>query len=64
VRMWVDVLPSVGLVSIIAKEGNVDLSHDDARAWANLLARGATVFQTDEPAALIDYIHRSQGSTH
>ena len=62
VRLWADVLPSVGVVSIVAKEGNLDLLHDDARAWGSLLARGVTVFQTDEPAALIDHI-RQRGAS-
>jgi len=58
VRLWADVLPGAGMVGIVAKADNLDLSHDDAQAWAILLARGVTVLETDEPAALMDYVRR------
>lgn len=61
VRLWVNTLPGAGLVSIVTKAGDLERSHDDDRAWSKLRAHGATVFQTDEPGALIDYIRGREG---
>ena len=40
--------------------GDVDALRDPAEVWGRLIAEGITAFQTDEPAALLDFVQHAR----
>lgn len=57
-RLWANTLTSVGVVSVLGLGGDLDALRDHGRTWGRLIDAGVSVFQTDEPAELIDYLKR------
>jgi glycerophosphoryl diester phosphodiesterase len=51
-----------GVVGVVDGGGDVDALRDPAGVWGRLIADGITAFQTDEPAALLDFVqHAGRG---
>ena len=52
-----------GVVGVVDGGGDVDALRDPAEVWGRLIAEGITAFQTDEPAALLDFVqHAGRGN--
>ena len=51
-----------GVVGVVDGGGDVDALRDPAGVWGRLIADGISAFQTDEPAALLDFVqHAGRG---
>jgi glycerophosphoryl diester phosphodiesterase len=62
VRLWDNTLTGVGVVSVFELGGDIDALRDPA-AWGRWIDQGVTVFQTDEPAPLLDYLKAHPAAT-
>lgn len=58
VRLWNNVLTSVGVLGVVDFGGDIDGLRDADATWSRQLEAGVTIFQTDEPGALLDYLER------
>lgn len=56
VRLWNNTLTAVGVVGITGYGGDLDALRAPDLAWGRQITAGVSIFQTDEPAALLDYL--------
>ena len=56
VRLWNNTLTAVGVVGITGYGGDLDALRAPDLVWGRQISAGVSVFQTDEPAALLDYL--------
>jgi glycerophosphoryl diester phosphodiesterase len=56
IRLWTNSLTVVGVLGVVTMGGDIDALRDHGATWGRLIDAGVSVIQTDEPAALIDYL--------
>jgi glycerophosphoryl diester phosphodiesterase len=56
-------LTSVGVVGIAGAGGDLDALRDRGRTWNSLIEQDVSIFQTDEPEALIEFLARRDAKT-
>ncbi len=56
IRLWTNSLTSVGVLGVVTLGGDIDALRDQGATWGRLVDAGVSVIQTDEPAALMDYL--------
>lgn len=56
VRLWNNVLTSVGVIGVVGYGGDLDALRTPDGIWGRQISEGISIFQTDEPAPLLDYI--------
>ncbi|WP_297508462.1 glycerophosphodiester phosphodiesterase family protein [uncultured Caulobacter sp.] len=56
VRLWNNTLTAVGVLGVVGYGGDLDALRAPDRVWGRQIRAGISVFQTDEPAALLDYL--------
>jgi glycerophosphoryl diester phosphodiesterase len=49
-----------GVVGVVDGGGDEDALREPAGVWGRLIAEGITAFQTDEPAALLDFVQHAR----
>lgn len=57
VRIWTNSLTGKGLKGLPDAAGDSHALTDPGKAWGGLIAEGVSVVQTDQPAALLDYLN-------
>ncbi|NQE61055.1 glycerophosphodiester phosphodiesterase family protein [Caulobacter sp. RHG1] len=57
IRVWSNSLDGKGLKGVADAAGDRRALTDPARAWGGLIAEGVNMVQTDQPAALLDYLN-------
>lgn len=60
VRLWVNTLTSVGVVSVVEQGGDIDALRTDGARWGAMIRAGIDTIQTDEPGPLLDYLDREK----
>ena len=63
IRIWCNTLTSVGVVGIAGAGGDVDALRDRGRTWSTLIEQDVSIFQTDEPEALLEFLARRGAKT-
>jgi glycerophosphoryl diester phosphodiesterase len=58
IRVWTNTLANKGWRRMLDQSGDRRALRDPDRAWGRLIAQGASIVQTDHPAALLDYLER------
>jgi glycerophosphoryl diester phosphodiesterase len=58
IRLWINTLAAKGWRGVLDQSGDRQALRDPDRAWGRLIAQGASIVQTDHPAALLDYLER------
>ncbi|PHY20971.1 glycerophosphodiester phosphodiesterase family protein [Caulobacter sp. BP25] len=58
IRVWANTLADKGWRRMLDQSGDRQALRDPDRAWGRLIDQGASIVQTDHPAALIDYLER------
>lgn len=58
IRVWTNTLAAKGWRGVLDQSGDRQALRDPDRAWGRLIAQGASIVQTDHPAALLDYLER------
>jgi hypothetical protein len=48
-----------GVVGVVDTGADEDALRDPGSVWGRLVSEGITAFQTDEPAALLDFVNHS-----
>jgi glycerophosphoryl diester phosphodiesterase len=56
IRLWTNSLTEVGVLGVVTQGGDIDALRDQGATWGRLIDAGVSVIQTDEPAALLDYL--------
>jgi glycerophosphoryl diester phosphodiesterase len=56
IRLWTNSLTEVGVLGVVTMGGDIEALRDHGSTWGGLIDAGVTVIQTDEPAALLDYL--------
>lgn len=62
VRLWNNTLTSVGVTGVIGYGGDQDAMRAPDLVWGRQITAGVSAFQTDEPAALLDYLAVRRGA--
>jgi glycerophosphoryl diester phosphodiesterase len=62
-RVWSNTLTSVGVVGVVGNGGDIDALRAPDWVWGRQIMEGISIFQTDEPAALLDYLAIRKAST-
>lgn len=57
VRVWTNTLAGKGARGLADAAGDARALTDPERAWGGLIAEGVSILQTDQPAALLDYLN-------
>lgn len=58
IRVWTNTLATKGWRGVLDQSGDRQALRDPHRAWGRLIDQGASIVQTDYPAALLDYLER------
>lgn len=58
IRVWTNTLANKGWRRVLDQSGDRQALRDPDRAWGRLIDQGASIVQTDHPAALLDYLER------
>jgi glycerophosphoryl diester phosphodiesterase len=55
-RLWNNTLTAVGVIGVTSYGGDLDALRAPDLVWGRQITAGVSIFQTDEPAALLDYL--------
>jgi len=58
IRVWTNTLATRGWRGVLDQSGDRKALRDPDKAWGRLIDQGASIVQTDYPAALLDYLER------
>lgn len=61
VRLWNNTLTAVGVLGVTGYGGDLDALRAPDLVWGRQITAGISIFQTDEPAALLDYLALRRG---
>ena len=57
IRVWTNTLAGKGAKGLADAAGDARALIDPGKAWGGLIAEGVSILQTDQPAALLDYLN-------